>query len=541
MTRPWDNYIKAVKSGKITACREVKQSVTRFEKLMANDDYYFDDKAVMRVIDFTHMLHHFTGKFSGKPFELQPWQTFIVAAIYGPHYKATGLRVVRSVYLEMARKQGKSALAAALCLYHEIADDEPGAEVYLAANSKDQAKISFRMCRNFARTLDPREEILKPFRDAISFDARDSFLRVLAADDSKLDGFNAHAYLLDEYQAAKNNRLRDVLQSSQGMRRQPMRIIITTAGFDKLGVCYQYRTVCEEILSGIKQDDTLFVAIYTLDEGDDWRNPKVWIKSNPNLGVTVDPQYIAEQVNVAKNSSADEVGVKTKNLNLWCDASEVWIPDSYLLSASRKITDEELAECEQIYGGVDLSSTSDLTAMAVMGVRKDGVFLLKLYYYLPEASLITKRFKIRYGEWRRQGFMTITDGNVTDYDYILNDLTKIDEKSPFYAIGYDPYNATQFVINCTTAGLPMCPYSQTIGNFNKPTKELERAILCGKVIIDANDITLHCFRNVQMALDRNGNTKPTKQFAEKKIDGVIAAIEAMGVYLDNPLSGSTEI
>ena len=536
----YDEYIADVESGKIATGREMKLAVRHFHDMMNNPDYYFDAKAVKWVADCISSLRHYTGKHAGNRFILEPWQNFIIASVYGFKYKSNNLRVVRSVYLEMARKQGKSALASGLGLYHFIFDKEMNAEVYLAANSKDQARIAFTMCKNFALTLDPKEQMLRPMRDTIEFKRMLSILRVLASDDTKLDGFNASMFLLDEYHAAKDTRLKDVLQSSQGMREQPMKIIITTAGFDKLSPCYEYRTMCEEVLSGTKKDDTLFSAIYSLDEGDNWKDPSVWIKSNPNLGVTVSPEYIHEQITLAENSPSEEVGVKTKNLNLWCDASEVWIPDHYILDATREVPWEEFKDCDLVYGGIDLSSTTDLTAVAAMGVKGDR-YIFRVHYFLPEESLSENRFKIRYGEWRKNGWLTITPGNVTDYDFILNLLTSLDGDIMFQKIGYDAWNSTQFVISATDAGLPMRPYSQALGNFNKPTKEMERLILSGKVSIDNNGITRHCFRNVQMVLDKNGNTKPSKQFAEKKIDGVIAMIEALGMYLENPMNGSTEL
>ena len=326
------DYARKVQGGEIVCCRFIKQAVARFFNFL--ERYKFDYEKVDRVISLVRIMRHYTGRHAGKRFILTPWQEFVVANIFG-FYREDGTRLIRSVYVEMARKQGKSALAAALCLYGLIGDGEANAEVYLAANSKDQAKIAFQMCSSFAKGMDPKHQFLVPFRDTIKYSRTMSQLRVLASDDSKLDGFNASMYLLDEFHAAKNTRLKDVLQSSQGMRENPLSVIITTAGFDKLGPCYEYRTMCTEVLSGIKEDDTLFAAIYTLDEGDDWKDPGVWIKSNPNLGVTVKSSYIKEQVTKAINSPADEVGVKTKNINIWCDAENVWIPEHYLLENSK--------------------------------------------------------------------------------------------------------------------------------------------------------------------------------------------------------------
>lgn len=525
-------YAEDVLSGKIVTGHYIKLAAERFFRLMYDERYEFREDKVEQVCGFISIIHHYTGKHAGKPFVLEAWQEWIVASMYGFYLRGTNERLVQSAYIEMARKQGKSAFASALCLYHLIADGEMNAEVYMAANSKDQAKVSFNMASNFSKMLDPGKEFLDPYRDTIKYERTLSFLKVLAADSSKLDGPNASMYLIDEYHAAKNSGVKDVLQSSQGMRENPMAVIITTAGFDRLGVCYQYREMCTEVVSGLKEDDTLFIAIYCLDKEDDWKDEAVWVKSNPNLGVTVQPKYIKTQVKKAINTPSDEVGIKTKNLNIWCDAEKIWIKDDYILAASANVNLEDYSGLD-CFIGVDLSSTSDLTAFSVM-IPTTEKMVWKTFYFLPEAALTEKRFKELYGEWARQGALCITPGNVVDYDFILNKIMEIGQILNIVTIGYDSWNATQFVINCTEKGLPMEPYSQSIGNFNKPTKELERLLLSGVAVIDNNIITRHCFRNVIMARDKNGNTKPSKQYEEKKIDGVIAMIEALGVYLMCP-------
>lgn len=525
-------YAEDVLSGKIVTGNYIKLAAARFFRLMSDERYEFREDKMEQVCEFISIIHHYTGKHAGKPFILEAWQEWIVASMYGFYLKGTNERLVQSAYIEMARKQGKSAFASALCLYHLIADGEMNAEVYMAANSKDQAKVSFNMASNFSKMLDPGKEFLDPYRDTIKYERTLSFLKVLAADSSKLDGPNASMYLIDEYHAAKNSGVKDVLQSSQGMRENPMAVIITTAGFDRLGVCYQYREMCTEVVSGLKEDDTLFIAIYCLDKEDDWKDEAVWVKSNPNLGVTVQPKYIKTQVKKAINTPSDEVGIKTKNLNIWCDAEKIWIKDDYILAASANVNLEDYRGLD-CFIGVDLSSTSDLTAFSVM-IPTTEKMVWKTFYFLPEAALTEKRFKELYGEWARQGALYITPGNVVDYDFILNKIMEIGQILNIVTIGYDSWNATQFVINCTEKGLPMEPYSQSIGNFNKPTKELERLLLSGVAVIDNNIINRHCFRNVVMARDKNGNTKPSKQFEEKKIDGVIAMIEALGVYLMCP-------
>lgn len=527
-------YPADVISGKVIAGKYIKMACERFFSLMDDDRYVFSTDKVDNVIRLFHHLRHFKGRHSGKPFVLEPWQEWIIASIYGFYNKSDGSRLTQTVYIEVARKNGKTALAAGIGLNALINDDEDGAEVYFAANSKDQVKISaWPLCSNFAKAFDPKEKYLKVYRDTINFDKTISWLKVLAADSTKLDGPNPSTFILDEYHAAKSNSLKAVLESGQGTRDNPLEIIITTAGFDKLGPCYELRTTATEILNSLKEDDSFFMAIYSLDENDDWKDEENWIKSNPNMDVTVKSSYLRKEVRKAMNTPSDEVNVKTKNLNMWCDSSDVWIPDDYILACSRKVELSDFTTNDDCFAGIDLSSTSDLTCVSFM-IPKNGKFYFKTLYYLPEEALETKKNKEQYSEWVRFGFLKLTPGNVVDYDYILNDILLVDKRLYIVKVGYDSWNATQFVINATDKGLPMEPVSQSIGNFNRPTKEMERVILSGNVVIDNNPITRFCFRNVVMKLDHNGNTKPSKEYRDKKIDGVISMIEAMGVCLMTP-------
>lgn len=530
---PWEEYIEGVESGSIVVGKLIRQSVERWRYMADDDSLYFDAERVERCIRFFSIFKHFKGKSAGKPFTLEPWQAYIVATVIGWRRKIDDRRVIRKLYIQMARKNGKTAFVSVLLLYLALADGELGAEGDLAANSKEQAKICYEFANEFARQLDSRARRLKRFRDRIHDAVTKSKIQVFAADDSKLDGFDSSVYVLDEYHAAKNSRLHDVLDSSQGSRAQPLGIIITTAGYDKLSPCYAYREMCIDVLAGLKRDDTLAAFIYELDDGDDWHDASVWCKANPNLGVTVGVDFIAAKVNECTNQPSAEVGVRTKVLNQWCDADEVWIPDHYIVRSTAELP--EWVHELPCYAGIDLSTTTDLSALGAMWVDEPNQrYYFKVKYYLPQESLNENRFKVLYGEWHRKGLLTLTPGNVVDYDYILNDLMALNTSTRLLSVAYDAYNATQFVINATNRGLPMLPFSQALGNFNRPTKEMERLMMSGCVVLDNNEINRHCFRNVVLARDHNGNIKPSKQYAEKKIDGVIVMLEAIGAYMADP-------
>ena len=526
------HYVEDVLNGKIVVGELIKLACQRFKDDLQREDIYFNESVVDKAINFIGTLKHFMGKSSGKHFKLENWQQFIIANIVGWYWKDGNTRRFTSSYIEVSRKNGKTALAAALCLYYLIADGEDGAEVDLAANSKEQAKIAFEFCSSFSKQLDPKGKYLKPYRDNVQFALNNSKLKVFAADDSKLDGFNASFGLIDEYHAAKNSKVRDVIKSSMGMRNNPHLCTITTAGFDKTLPCYKLRSTSIEILNKLKTDDSMFIAIYSLDDKDDWTDKDNWVKCTPNLNVTVTSKYIKEQVQSAINNPSEEVGVKTKTLNLWCDVADVWLPESYIVKASKDIHLEDFRDCE-CYIGVDLSATSDLTAVSYL-IEKDNIYYFKTDYYLPESALVDKPDRETYKLWKQQGLITITAGNVTDYDYITNDIVAASSILNIQKIGYDKWNATQWAIHATEIGLPLEEYPQTMGNFNRPTKELERLILSGNTVIDNNEITRWCFRNVELKSDYNGNVKPNKGIKSKKIDGVIAIIQALGMYLTVP-------
>lgn len=534
-TKPYYKYAVNVVNGKIIAGELLKLSCKRFLSDLERKDLVFKTEIVDRFIAFSQLIKHFKGSASGKPFKLEPWQQFIAANILGFYWKKTDIRRFTNSLICMSRKQGKTALAALFCLWFLIGDGEDGSEVDLAANSRSQASIAFEFVEQYAKQLDPKGKDLKIYRNGIKCNLNVGKLNVFAADSTKLDGWNSHFSLIDEYHSAKDSKLYDVLKSSQGQRKQPHQMVISTVGFDLSSPFKKlYDTDCE-ILHGVKKDDSTFVVIYALDENDDWTDEKNWLKIAPNLDITVSKKYLKEQVTQAKNNASAEVGILTKNFNKWCNSSEIWISDNYINEVTDTVDINDFIDCET-YVGVDLAAVSDITAVSYLIRKEDSdTIYFKTDYYLPETMLTESPNREIYKYWHRTGQLKITQGNVTDYSFITNDLMKNYEKLSIKKIAYDQWNSTQWAIEATENGLPLEPYSQSIGNFNKPTRELERLIRSKKVVIDNNEITRWMFRNVALKSDHNGNVKPNKGAGkDKKIDGIIAMIEALGTYLDTP-------
>ena len=527
-------YAKDVVSGKILACQWVKLACKRFLDDINSQDYYFDEKKHNILTNFSSVLKHYTSAAAGNPFILESWEDFIICNIFCLYRVDTRKRKYKTAHISVARKNGKTTLAAELGLFALIADGEPAASVIMAANSREQGHIDFDAASAFARQLDPRKKSLKVLRNEIVFQKNNASLKVISADASTGDGLNPQLVILDELHEAPDSKLFDVLRSGQGFREQPLMLSITTAGFRIGGFCNQYEDYCKEILMGQKVDDTLFALLYTLDDGDDWTDESNFIKSNPNLGVTVKRDWLSEQVNQAKNSPTLEVGVKTKNLNVWCSSSTTWIPEQYI---RKSLMDVDLTEFKNknnylVYLGFDLAAISDLTAVSIMFVDPDTEeYFFKTWYYLPKSALDGKYNSELYKMWSSKGFLTLTDSETTDYNYIQNQIVYLYETFDVQGVFFDSWNAQMLVNNLTNLGLPMTAYSQSIGNFNKPTKEMERLVLSDKVRFDNNPITRFCFDNVELKVDLNGNSKPVGDHNAKKIDGVISMLNALGGYL----------
>ena len=527
-------YAKDVVSGKILACQWVKLACKRFLDDINSQEYYFDEKKYNTLTTFTGVMKHYSSGAAGKPFILEPWEDFIICNIFCLYRVDTRRRKYKTAHISVSRKNGKTTLAAALGLFSLIADGEPASSVIMAANSREQAHIDFDAASAFARQLDPRKKSLKVLRNEIVFQKNNASLKVISADASTGDGLNPSMVILDELHEAVDSKLFDVLRSGQGFREQPLMLSITTAGFRIGGFCNQYEDYCKEILMGQKVDETLFALLYTLDDGDDWTDESNFIKSNPNLGVTVKRDWLSEQVNQAKNSPTLEVGVKTKNLNVWCSSSTTWIPEQYI---RRSLMDVDLTEFKNknnylVYLGFDLAAISDLTAVSIMFVDPETEeYFFKTWYYLPKSALDGKYNSELYKMWSSKGFLTLTDSETTDYNYIQNQIVYLYETFDVQGVFFDSWNAQMLVNNLTNLGLPMTAYSQSIGNFNKPTKEMERLVLSDKVRFDNNPITRFCFDNVELKVDLNGNSKPVGDHNAKKIDGVISMLNALGGYL----------
>ena len=532
-TYPWD-----VLEGKILTCENIKLACKRFMDFLDMEDRYFDVGDVERTIRFFERFRHFTGQYNNKPFILQEWQKFMICGIYGFKWKKDNTRVTRTFILSVSRKQGKTSCISIMAIKALL--EENNAQVIVAANSASQASILFKMASSYLKTLGGKvDKLFRRFRDRIMFDKTDSSMRVVSADASRLDGLNCNFAVVDEISQAPNSDVYDVLESSMGSRQQPLMCCCTTRSNNQSGFYKELEQSGIDVMRGLKQDDSVFCLVYTLDDGDDCEDEKVWKKCSPNLGISVSEDFYRQQITKMKNNPSQTTAIMTKVFNVWTSTSNVWIPQSYTFKVMDKVKMDDFND-KLLYLSFDLASTSDLTCLSAM-YEDNGTYYFKNWYYLPQEALKTSTNKDNYKKWQRQGFLTVTQGNVTDYDYVMNDIQKLQDNSEgIVRISYDSWNATDFTIRLTESGFNMKPYSQSIGSMNRPTKAIERLIMEGKnIVIDKNPITLFCFENSVPKSDYNDNIKIIKESYENKIDGVIAIIMNYGGFQEeNHYDGS---
>nr|DAJ82056.1 MAG TPA: Large Terminase [Caudoviricetes sp.] len=542
----YKQYALDVQSGKITANRYIKQATKRYLDWFSRSDMEFRPQSVDRVENFISKLRHFKGEHAGKPFKLLDFQRFIIANMFGFYWKdeegkPKNRRVVQYVWYEVGRKCGKTSLAAAILLYMMIADGEQSSDVFFLANSHKQALVAYEYAHKFIGNLDKKGSFFQRYRDSIKFPLTNSQISCLASDFKRLDGLNPHCFLQDEYHEVSTEKIYANMCSGMQARKNPMGIIITSAGFDLNGVAYTKRKEMIDILSGkVQNSDSQLVFIYCLDPEDDYKDPKVWIKANPSLGQTLYPDKLQIEVNKASNSPTVEPFVKCKNFGFWglSDYEKTWLTHDEILNVTCDISLEQFEPDNSIvWLGVDLSSTCDLTALSMM-VVEDGIYYFKTWYFLPSLSLQQNMNQEIYRKAINQHQLINTCGNVVDYDEVTKVILQIAERYTIGGVFYDSYNATQWAIDCTAKGIPLIPFSQSLFSYNRPTKEMTRLVKMRTCRIDNNILTRFCFDNSELKFDYNENCKPVKKGFAKggsaKVDGVLSMLTALGGYLEQP-------
>ena len=487
----------------------------------------FDENKAIRVKKFIERLKHSKGEYAGRNFILEDWQyNDIIRPLYGT-INPDGTRQYRICLIMVAKKNGKTTLAAALALYHLFADQEMGGEVYAAATDRPQSSLTFNESANMVKqspSLTRKSKIVDSQKRIVNY-RTNSFYRAIPANVPSSHGVNASFAVYDELHAAANRKLFDILLTSMGTRRQPLLVIITTAGFDRHSILYEQYDYAKKILSGVIKDKTFLPVIYEADEKDDWQDEKVWHKANPALGTFRKLDDMRSLANKAKEIPALQNTFKRFYLDMWTQQETKWLPIEKWDACPNKFDIKKL-KGKICYGGLDLSSTTDLTAFSLIFPEE---YKIITHCFIPKEKMLEKeaKDKVPYSIWEKQGYINATEGNVVDYAFIEDKVKKEAEKYQIKEIGYDRWNADYLVQRLIAEGnIEMIPVGMGFASMNAPTKYLEALILDKKINHGGNPVTRWNFDNVMMKEDPAGNIKPDKSKSTQKIDAIVSIIIA---------------
>ena len=500
-------------------------------KFKAEDSVYDKDAADFAVM-FIESLCHTKGTWAGKKFELIDWQEQIIRDLFGT-LKPNGYRQFNTAYVEIPKKQGKSELAAAVALLLCCGDGEERAEVYGCAADRQQATIVFDVAADMVRmcpALNKRVKILAS-QKRIIYTPTNSFYQVLSAEAYSKHGFNIHGVVFDELHTQPNRKLFDVMTKGSGdARMQPLYFLITTAGTDTNSICYETHQKAKDILDGRKIDPTFYPVIYGADESDDWTDPKVWRKANPSLDITVGIDKVEAACNSAKQNPGEENSFRQLRLNQWVKQAVRWMPMEKWDACAFTVDEDEL-EGRVCYGGLDLSSTTDITAFVLVfpPQDEDDKYIILPYFWVPEDTLDlrVRRDHVPYDVWERKGYLQTTEGNVVHYGYIEKFIERLGERFNIREIAFDRWGAVQMVQNLEGMGFTVVPFGQGFKDMSPPTKELMKLVLEQRIAHGGQPVLRWNMDNILIRTDPAGNIKADKEKSTEKIDGAVATIMAL--------------
>ena len=557
-----NKYARDVVSGKIDACRYVKLACQRHlndleASQKAKFKWRFDAHKVWRACHFTEQLPHTKGEWAFKRMNitLEPWQIFNLASIFGWIDKKTGLRRFVEVYDEVPRKNGKSVLAAGVGLYCFAADEEFGAEIYSGATSEKQAWEVFRPARLMVQRTPLMQKHFGIRVNASNLNRPADEGRFEPLIGNPGDGSSPSCAIVDEYHEHQNDQLYTTMLTGMGARRQPLMFIITTAGYNIAGPCFEKRREVIEMLEGTLPNERLFGIIYTINEGDDWTDPKNLAKANPNIGVSVYKEYLEDQLQRAINNPGFANKFKTKHLNLWTSASETY----FNMETWRKCEDKSLDlydyQGQEAYLGLDLARKLDLNGLLTVFTRyideKRHYYCVTPKFWVPYDTvwdMDNKRLAERYQKFAETKELTVTDGAEVDYRHILEGIRAFAKEFSIADIGIDPHGATAIAHELMDDGINTILITQNYTHLSDAMKELEAAIESGRFHHDGNDLLTWNMANV-LGKHMPGNddvVRPVKEHADSKIDGAVALIMAISRAMladreSGPLTGVLDV
>lgn len=526
-------YAENVANDEIPACKWIRLACENHLKDLSRQkkkDYpfKFDKDKANKKCEFIELFPHTKGKWAARnqPFILEPWQCFFVSCVFGWVKKSTGLRRYRKAFLFVPRKNGKSDLAARIGLAMFAADGEYGAEVYSGATTEKQAYEVFRPARLMALRTDG-------FKDAFGIDIFKSNISI-GENGSRFepvigkpgDGSSPSCAIIDEYHEHDTDEAYDTMETGMGAREQPLMLVITTAGINIAGPCFQLQKQAERVLQGAEQNDEMFALIYTLDKGDEWSDIESIKKANPNYGVSVDSDFLQSRVKDALNNPRKQSIVKTKHCNIWVGAKDAYynIEDwNACADASLRLED---FEGQRVIIGLDLAHKIDIAALEILIPLDDRRYVRFGKYYLPEETVMMRENE-HYRGWLKDGWLTVNEGRTTDFNELKEDILDISERFQLEIVCYDPAQATLLVNQLDNEGIPCVEIKPTVLNFSEPMKELDARMKNLEVLHNGDPVMAWMVSNVTAKMDKKDNVYPNKEQKENKIDGVVAHLMAL--------------
>ena len=500
----------------------------------------FNEDLANKAMCFIQSLKHTKGSFHNKPFFLMDWQKNFISNVFGT-VKANGYRQYNTGYLEIPKKNGKSELAAAIALYLTCGDNEWGAEVYGCAADRQQASIVFDVAKEMVKmcpALAKRCKIIES-QKRIVYKPLNSFYQVLSSESNTKHGLNVHGVIFDELHAQPNRNLYDVMTNGSGdARKQPLFVILTTAGNSIHSIGYEVHQTAVDIKEERKIDNTFFPTIYGITDTDDWESEESWYRANPSLDITIDVEKVHAAYNKAKGNPAEEAIFKQLRLNQWQKQVIRWMNMTAWDNCGEKF-DRERLRGRKCYGGLDLSQTQDLTAFVLVfppligeddeGDEIDKKYIILPHFWIPEECLAdrVKRDHVKYDVWEKQGFMKTTKGNVVHYGFIEKEIEALGEIYNIQEIAYDRWGATQMAQNLDGMGFTVVPFGQGFKDMSPATKDMMKLALEKKLAHGGNPILRWNVENIAVKTDPAENIKPDKQKSTEKIDGAVATIMAL--------------
>lgn len=517
-------YAEQVIAGKIVASQLIRKQCQKVCDWRERKDLYFDAAQADKVCAFVESFPHTKGPLakSGEPLKLEPWQKFFLSMIFGWKYKKSKLRVVRRARLFVARKNGKSDLAARVALYMLTEDDEFAPEVYCGATSEAQAWEVFRPALRMAKKVeDFREHYgVECYARSITSSVDDGFFKPIIGKPG--DGASPSCSITDEYHEHADDHQLNTMITGMGARSQPLSLVTSTAGETIGGPCYNEWLDCTAVLNGVSEDDELFALIYAADPDDEWDSDEALLKANPNIGVSVSREFLESQRNQALAVARKQGPFKTKHLNLWVGAMDAFFNiEDWKAQAVPDIDFEAYADCDA-WIAADLASKRDIAAVQIL-VRADDHQVTFGKYFLPEEGDFGVNTE-KYDTWTAQGFLTRTPGNVIDFEFIEAEVLALAERFRLKTFGYDPYQGTYLATRLQAQGIEVVQMGQTVKNFSDPMKAVDADITSGKLVHDGNDCMTWQMSNVVHYEDAKSNVFPRKARDENKIDGPVALI-----------------